>query len=147
MAQLKKTVFTIIDANVNRAKEGLRVIEDITRFIYSAKNTTSEIKKIRHSMTSITSSLSPDYRKLLKSRDSETDAGRGSKIKTEFKRSGIDDIMISNFKRVEESLRVLEEISKLTDTRASAKYKELRYMTYSLEKKLILNNPGNLRLR
>jgi thiamine-phosphate pyrophosphorylase len=143
MAQLKKTVFTIIDANINRAKEGLRVIEDITRFIYSTKNTTSEIKKIRHSITVITSSLLPDYRKLLESRDSESDAGRNSKLKTEFKRSGIDDIMISNFKRVEESLRVLEEVSKLIDADSSAKYKELRYMTYSLEKKLILNNPGN----
>jgi thiamine-phosphate pyrophosphorylase len=135
---LKKDYFAIVDANTNRAKEGLRVIEDISRFILSKKKFTSSIKKLRHAVSGYVTMLSPEYARLLASRDSAGDVGRKINTKSEFKRTGFRALLISNFKRVEESLRVLEEVSKISSKKAASGFKELRYETYVLEKKLLL---------
>jgi hypothetical protein len=134
----KKTAYSIIDANINRAKEGLRVSEDIARFVMGSKKLSSKLKSIRHGVDRHASALAPDYGALLLSRDSKGDAGRRIRNKNEFKRSGLRDILASNFKRAEESLRVLEEISKLSDKKTAAGFKELRYKTYEAEKTAIL---------
>jgi hypothetical protein len=135
----KKNPLSIIDANINRAKEGLRVCEDIARFFIGSKKLSSELKSIRHLVDSCAILLSRDYSTLLKSRNSGTDAGRRIKNKNEFKRAGLNEILTSNFKRAEESLRVLEEMSKLTCVKAALGFKELRYKTYEAEKKVILS--------
>jgi ThiD2 family len=134
----KKNIYTLIDANVNRAKEGLRVIEDVSRFIISNKTITSKLKSIRHDTDAALKLISADYLSLLKNRYSADDAGRHSKNKSEFSRKNTLDIMISNFKRAEESFRVLEEISKLINPKAALIFKELRYKTYELEKETLL---------
>ena len=134
----KKNIYTLIDANVNRAKEGLRVIEDISRFIISDKKTTSKLKNIRHDIDSTLKMLPADHISLLKNRHSTDDAGRHSVNKGEFTRTSTLDIMVSNFKRVEESFRVLEEISKLLNPSAALTFKELRYKTYELEKETLI---------
>jgi hypothetical protein len=134
----KKNIYTLIDANVNRAKEGLRVIEDVSRFIISDKKTTSKLKNIRHDIDSVLKIISADHISLLKNRHSDDDAGRHGKNKGEFTRTSTLDIMVSNFKRVEESFRVLEEISKLINPSAAYVFKELRYKTYELEKETLI---------
>jgi len=137
--EVNKIPLSIIDANVNRAKEGLRVVEDITRFVFMKKKISSTLKKIRHTIDASVKNLAPDYNCLLKSRNSAGDVGRKINSKTEFKRKSIKDVLISNFKRAEESLRVLEEISKLKNARHAKKFKELRYKVYETEKNLLLN--------
>lgn len=137
--KIKKNIFSIIDANINRAKEGLRVIEDIIRFVYKDKKNLTKIKNIRHKIDSITYNLIPEYNTLLKNRNSILDAGRKVKNKWEFKRTEFTDIIISNFKRTEESLRVLEEISKIINITCAVQFKDLRYLVYELEKKIILH--------
>jgi len=134
----KKNAYSIIDANINRAKEGLRVCEDIVRFALGSKKLSAKLKSIRHFIDRYASALAPDYGTLLAARDSGNDAGRSIKNKNEFKRSGLRDILASNFKRAEESLRVLEEMSKLSDKTAAAGFKELRYKTYEAEQSAIL---------
>jgi hypothetical protein len=134
----KKNAYSIIDANINRAKEGLRVCEDITRFILDSKKLSSKLKSLRHSVDLYSLMFSRDYSSLLRSRDSATDAGRRIKNANEFKRTGLKEILVSNFKRAEESLRVLEEMSKLLCVKAAAGFKELRYKTYEAEKSVIL---------
>jgi thiamine-phosphate pyrophosphorylase len=134
----KKTAYSIIDANINRAAEGLRVCEDITRFVLSDKKISAKIKSIRHAAARSGSFLAPGYNSLLESRDSRNDAGRRIKSRSESRRSGIRDILLSNFKRAEESLRVLEEMSKLNGPKTSAVFKELRYRTYEAEKAAVL---------
>ena len=135
---MKKNIFTLIDANVNRAKEGLRVIEDVSRFIISDAKTTAKLKSIRHDTDRALRMISADYILLLKNRSSADDAGRHSKNKSEFTRKSTLDIMISNFKRAEESFRVLEEVSKLINPKAALIFKELRYKTYELEKETLI---------
>jgi thiamine-phosphate pyrophosphorylase len=134
----KKTIYTVIDANINRAKEGLRVIEDITRFIFAKKNISKDLKNLRHAADLAVKKISIDYKDMILSRDSEGDVGRRTIVKSEFMRQNTQEILISNFKRVEESMRVLEEISKLIDKKAAARFKDLRYRVYVLEKKAVL---------
>ena len=134
----KKTEYSIIDANINRAKEGLRVSEDIVRFVLGSVKLSSKLKSIRHAIDRYAAAIAPDYGRLLSNRDSGSDAGRRIKNKNEFKRSGMRDILVSNFKRAQESLRVLEEMSKLTGRPSAAGFKELRYKTYEAEKDAVL---------
>lgn len=134
----KRNIYTLIDANVNRAKEGLRVIEDVSRFILADKKTTPKLKSIRHAVDSAVKKISPDRSALIKNRLSEDDIGRHSRNKGEFTRRDISDILASNFRRVQESFRVLEEITKLVSVPAAVIFKELRYKTYELEKELLV---------
>ena len=124
----------IIDANFNRAKEGLRVCEDVCRFIFNKKSPTQNYKAVRHELTEAISSLK--ILKVIRSRDIGRDVGRKS-ISVEFKRSGAMDIFYANSQRVKESIRVLEEFAKLRNNRLAEDLKKLRYKVYALEKKVI----------
>ncbi|MFP4466867.1 MAG: thiamine-phosphate pyrophosphorylase [Candidatus Goldiibacteriota bacterium] len=138
MKKNNNSFYKIIDANSNRAKEGLRVAEDIVRFKYSQKKSLEKIKTIRHKIDAAVKAISPSYNNLLSARASESDAGRRSSGRNEFKRENLSGILIPNFKRTQEALRVLEEVSKLTDARISKKFKELRYDVYEAEKEIVL---------
>jgi thiamine-phosphate pyrophosphorylase len=128
-----KKVNRIIDANINRAKEGLRVCEEISRFILSNSKITAEFKKIRHNISAL-SGLLPCHWQLLKERETLSDAGKNIRA-NELKRKNIADIFFANIQRVKESVRVLEEFSKLINKEAALKFKAIRYVVYEAEKK------------
>ncbi|MCX5702288.1 MAG: hypothetical protein NTW64_04875 [Candidatus Omnitrophica bacterium] len=128
------SVVRIIDANMNRLKEGLRVCEEITRFILNNRKLTSELKGVRHKVDEIIKSL-PEKINMLKERKSLQDVGRRIYI-NELKRNSYQDIFFANIQRVKESIRVLEEFSKLKNVNAAIKFKEIRYGIYEIEKKI-----------
>ena len=128
-----KAIYRVIDANINRVKEGLRVCEEITRFILDSYNLTSEFKKIRHRTDAILKYL-PRNIKLFQERKSLEDVGRKIYI-NELKRRNCQDIFFANMQRAKESIRVLEEFTKLINKNTSVKFKRLRYDIYELEKK------------
>ncbi len=127
-------LYRIIDANVNRAKEGLRVSEDIARYIWNKKSLTKSLKGLRHDLTQVTINLG--ILKILEGRDVGSDVGRSSSS-SELKRKNILSVFMANMQRVKESLRVLEEISKLLNPKVSEGYKSLRYKAYVLEQKAV----------
>jgi thiamine-phosphate pyrophosphorylase len=130
----KKTgINRIIDANTNRAKEGLRVCEEIARFILENRSLTSRLKKLRHKIGHLAITFKPQAM-LLEERDSTTDTGKNI-YANELNRRGVRDIFFANIQRVKESLRVLEEFSKLSDPKTAVSFKEIRYQAYELEKK------------
>lgn len=129
-----KAIYRIIDANTNRLKEGLRVSEEIARFVLDSRSLTSEFKRIRHRIDGILKYLPKDL-KLLKERASLKDVGRKIHIH-ELKRNDYRDIFFANIQRVKESLRVLEEFTKLINRNIAVKFKILRYDIYELEKKV-----------
>ncbi len=135
-----KFFLRILDANTNRLKEGLRVIEDIARFVKEDKKIMGEIKKARHDIDFYIKSISPDYKKQINFRESKRDIGKKKYTESEFKRKNLQEILVSNFKRVQEALRVLEEISKVKDIKVAVKFKQLRFKIYSMEKFLYLNH-------
>jgi len=124
-------IYRIIDANLNRSKEGLRVIEDFARFAVSDKVISSEIKKQRHKLDKIARAIYPH---LVNSRDSRSDVLR--EVKEPAKKNGFS-VVVSNIKRVEESLRVLEEFSKIISSGAGARFKKIRFRIYDIEKQII----------
>jgi thiamine-phosphate pyrophosphorylase len=128
-----KEIYRIIDANFNRVREGLRVIEDGLRFIYTNEKKLKEIREIRHLFSKKT--LGFFKRDLLKvSRDVERDRG---KYFSETEKIDLNKLVEINFLRVEESLRVLEEYSKVLNLEASSFFHDLRFKIYDIEKKII----------
>ncbi|MDR1511848.1 MAG: hypothetical protein LBS15_03690 [Endomicrobium sp.] len=128
----QESVLRIIDANLNRCREGLRVVEDSLRFVLNDEVFYIRIRKIRHDVDEILRNV---YKDLIKKRDSLPDLGR--QIPEAFKRE-LPDLIVANFKRVQESLRVLEEYSKTFLPEVSADFKKQRYAIYSLEKEVYL---------
>lgn len=128
-----KSIGRIIDANANRLKEGLRVCEEIARFVLENRQLTRELKTIRHRIDAI---IRKKFSKLelLGARDSISDIGRII-LGLELKRNSLADIFFANLQRCKESLRVLEEFSKLRGKASARSFKNLRYAIYEVEKK------------
>ncbi|MEW6609175.1 MAG: thiamine-phosphate pyrophosphorylase [bacterium] len=133
---MEDKIYRIIDANINRAKEGIRVVEDVCRFVLEDEELTSKLKKIRHQIGKLTHKL-VNYSSLLTSRDSESDPGLSISAQNKEKRKDYVDLVISNMCRAEESCRVLEEISKLKDENLSFEFEKIRYALYLLEKEVV----------
>ncbi len=121
----------LVDANLNRLREGIRVVEDIFRYVYNDKQTALKLKELRHL------SRLENYIELLETRDVKNDVLRTS-IKSEQNRTNLDSILIANFKRAQESSRVLEEFTKLISIEDSENFKYIRYELYNLE--IVLTN-------
>ncbi|MEA1891398.1 MAG: thiamine-phosphate pyrophosphorylase [Campylobacterota bacterium] len=131
-SKLSPELFRVIDANLNRLKEGIRVIEDILRYRDNNKELSTKLKQLRHKARIDTSI------ELLKYRDSINDVLRPT-TESELNRTNITSIIIANFKRAQESSRVLEELFKLQQIEYSEKFKYIRYELYNLEKEIVLN--------
>lgn len=128
-----KSVLRIIDANFNRTKEGLRICEDICRFILDAKGLTRSYRQLRHELTDIIMALK--IAKVIESRNIEGDVGTES-VTRELKRKQVTDIFYANSQRVKESIRVLEEFTKMLNKNHAVMLKKMRYTVYGLEKKV-----------
>jgi thiamine-phosphate pyrophosphorylase len=133
---LERRVIRIIDVNANRLTEGLRVCEEIARFVLDDIAATRRFKTLRHRVFSAVKELGVDKELLLKSRDSDNDIGKMS-IKDERRRNDIADIFKANITRSEESIRVLEEFAKLSSAAIADKFKKIRFELYFLEKAVI----------
>ncbi|MFH1514663.1 MAG: thiamine-phosphate pyrophosphorylase [bacterium] len=130
----RKKIARIIDANLNRAREGARVLEEIARFVSDDKEIAGRIKDIRHLIVETTLEFGVSRDELLDARDSDMDVGRKISGELENKRADIMDIIASNFSRIEEALRAIEEFGKLINPTVALKIKDIRYDVYSLER-------------
>lgn len=126
---MKSNHFRLIDANLNRLREGLRVVEDIMRYIYDEAKIAKELKKLRHQVRW-------EHPELLKSRNVDGDVLKKS-TSSEQQRENLKAIVTANIKRAQESARVLEEILKLEDIKVSEHFKNIRYQLYILEKSIL----------
>jgi thiamine-phosphate pyrophosphorylase len=131
---IDKDALRMVDANCNRCREALRVIEDVLRFSAEDARLASRLKRERHAVSGYCDRLLKQNMKGLKARDTGGDPGRDSMSPGEAKRRDWVDILISNFRRAEESLRVLEEVSKLFSVSLSRQFKRSRFRVYGLEK-------------
>jgi len=130
--ELSPELYRVIDANLNRLKEGIRVVEDIMRYRDNNKTLSKKLKELRHK------ARVHETKELLLHRDSINDVLRASS-QSELNRSDTMSILTANFKRGQESARVLEELYKLQNIEYSEKFKYIRYELYNLEKEIILN--------
>lgn len=127
-----KSVWRLVDANANRAREGLRIIEDTARFIQGRRAAAKGLRELRHRLDRL---VRAHYQTLLKHRDVATDSGRKNRALPH--QEGVADLLAANFKRCEEALRVLEEYGRVLSPRAVAEFQEIRFEVYAWEKKLM----------
>lgn len=120
----------LIDANANRAREALRVVEDYARFHLNDKPLSADLKALRHDLTT---ALAPLLAEALLHRDTPGDVGTTNKTPTEFRRADLADVVTAAGKRFGEAVRALEEFTKIAAPAASAQLELIRYRFYDLE--------------
>ena len=131
-----KEMNRLLDANINRVSEGIRVVEDVARFVYNQKEFSKELREKRHYLRKLFIQKDNDF---LNSRDTKKDVGiEITKDSLLDKKSNIKHVVLGNFKRIQEGLRSIEEISKIScDYSISKEVETLRYSFYNLEKEFI----------
>ncbi|MBF0469253.1 MAG: hypothetical protein HQK61_10290, partial [Desulfamplus sp.] len=135
---MDKKLWRIMDANVNRASEGLRVLEDLVRFKYDNSKLSEKTKQIRHKLRTIL-----DANLLIRHRDVDKDQGRITSlgyvalpedVARPDERHDEPGLINANFKRVQEASRTLEEVTKMeVGYDAGKKFEMLRFKLYELE--------------
>ncbi len=129
--RVQPAVCRILDANLDRAREGLRIIEEWCRFGLNARSLTEECKQLRQDLANW---HTPELRA---ARDTPGDPGTELTHPQEQKRASLSSLLQANFCRVEEALRVLEEYGKLYHPDMGGAFKQMRYQVYTLESRLL----------
>jgi thiamine-phosphate pyrophosphorylase len=133
----------ILDANLNRASEGLRVVEDYCRFALDDAFLTRSCKQLRHALA-VEVSIAPGA--LAAARESSADVGAENKTPREGERRSLAHVATANWRRVQQALRVIEETLKLLRAPSARNVEKLRYEAYTLDKACRLNSESRQRL-
>jgi thiamine-phosphate pyrophosphorylase len=128
-------ILRLIDANANRAREALRVMEDYSRFVLNDEGLSEKTKLARHELATI---LGPWLPEAILHRDVSGDVGTSIKADSELTRRDESDVVIAAGKRAGEALRSLEEFLKMVSPVDAAKIEKLRYGVYEIERRLAL---------
>lgn len=129
-------IIRLLDANFNRAREALRVLEDAARFLLDDTVLTASAKDMRHRLTTAAMDL-PLAGQFSLTRDTPGDVGTPLTAPTEENRAALLDVVNSAFGRASEALRAMEEYSKILSPAAGAAFKQIRYDVYTLHTGLI----------
>ncbi len=131
MINQKTRIYRILDANLDRAREGLRIIEEWCRFGLNDSETATLCKSLRQELATW------HTYQLRTARDTPNDPTTDITHPNEAERANIESLLQANLCRVEEALRVLEEYGKLYDAEFSSTMKQMRYQVYTLESELL----------
>jgi thiamine-phosphate pyrophosphorylase len=123
----------LLDANLNRAREALRTLEDVARLGFDDEQTSAEAKAVRHELREVAEGVD-----LLAARDAAGDVGTSHTTVAEASRQDLADVALAAGKRAGEAMRVLEEVLKLEAGDAAGRVKQLRYRVYDLERRVAL---------
>lgn len=138
---MNPSLLRLLDANANRAREALRVLEDYARFVLGDQAMCAALKALRHDLMTATRSLVADA---IYHRDTPGDVGKGNKTETELHRDDAAHVVTAAGKRLGEALRCLEEFAKTIDPASAAALEQVRYRFYHLEKQLAFTlRPAN----
>jgi thiamine-phosphate pyrophosphorylase len=130
-----QAVLRLIDANANRALEGLRVCEEVVRFSVGTPALFRRLRALRHDTARAVQTLAIPRMALLRARDSRQDIGRGARAS---RIPSLERLAVINLQRVKESLRTLEECSRLAAPRRVQAFQRLRFRVYEVERDLLL---------
>jgi thiamine-phosphate pyrophosphorylase len=133
---MERVVYRIIDANFNRAREAIRVIEEFCRFGLNSTPLYERTKQLRHELSSAVGLL--DARRLIANRDTIGDVGVGRTVEKQLQRESLEDCFTAACKRLTEALRALAEVMQTKNSSAAELIEILRYSAYTLEKDITL---------
>lgn len=126
----------ILDANANRAREALRVVEDYCRYALDDAFLSGELKRLRHGLTEAINTLSGKL--LLEARETLQDVGTDIAAAGEYERHSLTEVVRVNLNRLREALRTLEEYGKVISGELGRAFEQLRYRCYTLERIILL---------
>lgn len=135
----------IIDANLNRAGEGLRVIEEYARFALDDPALSERVKTLRHRL--IISAQARNSGSLLAARNTAGDVGCEITTSSEAERECLTDVLQASFKRVQQALRSIEEYGKTIDPQLAREVESLRYEAYTLERQMVRSTSRSAQLQ
>ena len=134
-----RVLLRIADANLNRAREGLRVCEEMARFVAEDPALTRRCQRLRYGLEGLARVFAGTQR--LRARDARGDAGHPARRRPATRHRSHRDIAAANFRRAEEALRVLEELSRLRSIRMARSFGAFRFRVYDLEQKILSRLP------
>ncbi|TWT48353.1 thiamine phosphate synthase [Botrimarina hoheduenensis] len=137
-------VLRTLDASLNRAAEGLRVVEDYARFIRDDALLTEQLKRLRHGLAEL-GRVFP-WQDRLALRETASDVGVSISTLSETCRASAEEVCIASLERSQQALRSLEEFAKTVDGAPSAGFERLRYETYQIAKAIAAGQRGSDRL-
>ena len=133
---MERSIYRIIDANFNRAREAIRVIEEFCRFALNCAPLTERAKHFRHELSGAISKLDPA--RLISSRDTPGDVGVEITVDNQLARGNLKDSFTAGCKRLTEALRTLAETTQTLNPHVAKTLEKLRYAAYTLEKDIVL---------
>ncbi len=131
----RTSLLRLIDANANRALEGLRVCEDVARFHLGSPRAFRQARALRHAVAQAVRRLPATPVDLVRARESRRDVGRRAPA---ARVASLDQLLLINFQRAKEALRALEEGARLAAPREAAAFQRLRFRAYEVERALLL---------
>jgi thiamine-phosphate pyrophosphorylase len=134
-----------LDAAGNRAREGLRVVEDYVRFVLDDRHLTEQLKRLRHDLAGLLRRLALDEQ--LSARETQSDVGTALWTPSERRRESTAAVLTANFTRLQEALRSIEEFGKIVDAELAAGVRQLRYRCYTLQRSVELTRASLARLQ
>lgn len=140
----KLAALRILDANLNRATEGLRVVEDYCRFALDDQHLARRCKAIRHDLVTALSFIATPA--LAAAREAQHDVGAEISTPQEGDRQSLAQVAAASWQRVQQALRVIDECAKLLAPDSAAAIERLRYQTYTLAKACLIANDSDERL-
>ena len=130
-----RPVLRLLDANANRALEGLRVCEDICRFHLEAAQSYRHLRALRHAVAAAVRALPVSPLELVRARESGRDVGRRAPA---GRTPSLERVLLVNFQRSKEALRTLEECARLVSPKHTATFQRLRFRAYDLERDTLI---------
>ena len=131
----RPALLRMLDANANRALEGLRVCEDVVRFHLGTPRLFHQIRALRHGVAAALARLPVRPTELVQARNSARDPGRSAPASAV---PSLERLLLINFQRAKEALRVLEEAARLLAPRQTAAFQRLRFRAYEVEREALL---------
>ncbi|MFA5629121.1 MAG: thiamine phosphate synthase [Dehalococcoidales bacterium] len=125
----------IIDANLNRIGESLRLLEDIARLILNDATLSRQLKEMRHDLEDVDFTFK---KQLIQARQANSDVGADIKVEQQLEKRSLHTSVIANCRRIEQSLRVIEELAKTPGIELNpADFEKARFQLYTTEKTII----------
>ena len=131
----RQTLLRLLDANANRALEGVRVCEEIIRFHLQSSREFRQLRSLRHAIAHAVRQLPVNTQDLVLARASRQDIGRHAPSSSV---PSLERLLLINFQRAKESLRTLEECARVIAPRKTASFQRLRFRTYGVERDIVL---------
>ena len=130
-----QATYRILDANLDRAREGIRIIEEWCRFALDNPALAQTCKEMRQTLATWHTA------EIHSARNTPDDCGTHFTHPQEERRDSTQQVLQINLARTQEALRVLEEYGKLYDPEMGSACKQLRYQSYTLESDLFTTSP------